>query len=200
MTAHIDTCGSSAPPLDPRVRRTRRLLQDALHSLLGEKRFSAITVQDIAARATVNRATFYAHYVDKQALAADVLRTALRNAVLAQFNEHPALTRENLVRLAVAVFEFVGSAHQSCPKMAAELQDTVGAPLQEELYDIIEEWLSQSVTYIRLFPGCAKSTVAVTLSCSIHGGAHRWSRSIPRPPAEQVGREIISILLPIHKP
>jgi AcrR family transcriptional regulator len=47
--------------MDPRVRRTRKLLQDALRSLLFERRFSRISVQDIAERATVNRATFYAH-------------------------------------------------------------------------------------------------------------------------------------------
>ncbi|MBI4304912.1 MAG: TetR family transcriptional regulator, partial [Chloroflexi bacterium] len=47
-------------PQDPRVKRTRKLLHDAFDSLLSEKSFEAITVQDIAERATVNRATFYA--------------------------------------------------------------------------------------------------------------------------------------------
>ena len=50
---------------DPRVKRTRKLLQDALLELLAEKSFDAITVQDIAERSTINRATFYAHFVDK---------------------------------------------------------------------------------------------------------------------------------------
>src|ERR1700719_441570 len=54
--------------LDPRIRRTRHLLQDALRRLLQEKEFDKISVQDIAEAATLNRATFYDHYPDKFAL------------------------------------------------------------------------------------------------------------------------------------
>jgi AcrR family transcriptional regulator len=50
---------------DLRVRRTRKLLIQALIELTIEKGFAAITVQDIANRAMVNRATFYRHYLDK---------------------------------------------------------------------------------------------------------------------------------------
>jgi AcrR family transcriptional regulator len=52
-------------PGDLRVRRTRKMLMQALIELTIEKGFSAITVQDIAERAMVNRATFYRHYLDK---------------------------------------------------------------------------------------------------------------------------------------
>ena len=54
--------------LDPRVRRTRQLLQCALGKLLKEKEFEKISVQEIADAATLNRATFYDHYDDKFAL------------------------------------------------------------------------------------------------------------------------------------
>jgi len=53
------------PTEDLRVRRTRKSLMQALIELTIEKGFSAITVQDIADRAMVNRATFYRHYLDK---------------------------------------------------------------------------------------------------------------------------------------
>ena len=53
------------PTEDLRVRRTRKLIQRALIELTIEKGFSAITVQDIAERAMVNRVTFYRHYTDK---------------------------------------------------------------------------------------------------------------------------------------
>jgi len=46
--------------LDPRIRRTRQLLQDALKRLLEEKEFDKITIQNITEAATLNRATFYA--------------------------------------------------------------------------------------------------------------------------------------------
>jgi len=77
-------CGHAARPLpgkaeamnpnDPRVKRTRQLLQQALMDLLREKGFQAITVQDIAERATLNRATFYAHFTDKYDLIDNVMR------------------------------------------------------------------------------------------------------------------------------
>src|SRR6266568_3888255 len=54
--------------VDPRIRRTRVLLQQALGKLLETKEFDKISVQDIAEAATVNRATFYDHYTDKFAL------------------------------------------------------------------------------------------------------------------------------------
>ena len=53
---------------DRRVKRTRRALHEALIGLILEKGYEAITVQDIADRADVGRSTFYAHFVDKDAL------------------------------------------------------------------------------------------------------------------------------------
>ena len=50
---------------DPRVRRTRRLLREALFALLREKPFESISVRDITERAELNHATFYLHYDDK---------------------------------------------------------------------------------------------------------------------------------------
>src|SRR5277367_1824799 len=59
---------SDCQVLDPRIRRTRKLLQGALGSLLLSKSFDEVSVQDITEAATVNRATFYDHYTDKYAL------------------------------------------------------------------------------------------------------------------------------------
>src|SRR5438105_6251027 len=53
---------------DRRVQRTRQLLQDALISMMIEKGYEATTVQDIIDRANVGRATFYAHFADKETL------------------------------------------------------------------------------------------------------------------------------------
>jgi AcrR family transcriptional regulator len=53
---------------DRRSQRTRRLLGDAFLALLAEKRYDAITVQDVIERANVGRTTYYAHFQDKEAL------------------------------------------------------------------------------------------------------------------------------------
>ena len=53
---------------DLRVRRTRKLLQQALIEGTVEKGFAALTVRDVTERAMVNRSTFYRHYLDKNDL------------------------------------------------------------------------------------------------------------------------------------
>jgi AcrR family transcriptional regulator len=53
---------------DRRVQRTRKLLQEALMTLILEKGYEAMTIQDIIDRANVGRATFYNHFLDKQDL------------------------------------------------------------------------------------------------------------------------------------
>lgn len=59
--------------LDPRVIRTRQMLRDALMSLIPEMGYDAITVQHITDRATLNRATFYLHFSDKQDLLSQII-------------------------------------------------------------------------------------------------------------------------------
>ena len=53
---------------DRRVRKTRQALQEALIALILEQGYESITVQDILDRANVGRSTFYAHFLDKEAL------------------------------------------------------------------------------------------------------------------------------------
>jgi AcrR family transcriptional regulator len=60
--------------LDRRVRRSRRQLANALLALVVEKGYDAITIQEIADRADLNRATFYLHFNGKEELLIAALR------------------------------------------------------------------------------------------------------------------------------
>src|SRR3954470_4793055 len=62
------TQSPAARAIDPRVRRTRDRLGDALIELLQQKSFDSITVQEVLDRAGVGRSTFYVHFKDKQDL------------------------------------------------------------------------------------------------------------------------------------
>ncbi|MDQ3711262.1 MAG: TetR/AcrR family transcriptional regulator [Acidobacteriota bacterium] len=53
---------------DRRTRRTERNLREALISLILEKGYDRVTVQDIIDRADVGRSTFYAHFESKDKL------------------------------------------------------------------------------------------------------------------------------------
>jgi AcrR family transcriptional regulator len=54
--------------VDRRAARTRAKLHQALRSLIQQKDYRAITVEDICAAADVGRSTFYAHYAGKDDL------------------------------------------------------------------------------------------------------------------------------------
>ena len=55
---------------DPRVARTRTVINQALVELLFQRSYRSLTVSDICRKAGVGRATFYAHYPSKDALLA----------------------------------------------------------------------------------------------------------------------------------
>src|ERR1700756_565099 len=59
---------AAAESTDPRVLRSRQMLMEALLRLLNRKEFDDISIQEIADEANLNRATFYLHYPDKNAL------------------------------------------------------------------------------------------------------------------------------------
>ena len=71
------TIATAGPRVDPRARRTRQLLHQALLDLAREHALDEISVGDIAERATVSRATFYLHYRDRDDLLADVIDTMI---------------------------------------------------------------------------------------------------------------------------
>jgi AcrR family transcriptional regulator len=64
---------SNPAPLDRRSRRTRAALRSAFVTLVLEKGYEHVTVEDITDAADLARATFYAHYTDKGDLLAAIV-------------------------------------------------------------------------------------------------------------------------------
>ena len=83
---------------DRRIQRTRKLLQEALISMVVEKGYDATTVQDVIDRANVGRATFYAHFADKETLFHSRLED-LRSFIAAQQQQAPGKLGFSLVIL-----------------------------------------------------------------------------------------------------
>lgn len=86
---------------DRRVRRTRRMVQEALVALILEKGYDAVTVTDIIDRADVGRSTFYAHFSDKR----DVLYSNLDE--LAFLHPKPREETGELFAFSLPMFEHV---------------------------------------------------------------------------------------------
>ncbi len=75
-----------------RLRRTQKLLREALIELIEERGFDALTIGEMTERAMVSRAAFYRNYQDKYDLVEQIFEeamSALLNAVGELGPEHP---------------------------------------------------------------------------------------------------------------
>jgi AcrR family transcriptional regulator len=171
--------------LDPRVVRTRQLLRDALVSLIADKGFDALTVQDIADRATLNRATFYLHYQDKHDLLVKSLHDAIDElmADIGPMGENGQLVVEGPQRPIKRVFEHVAQhARFYQVMMGAEGVPAFIAGVRDYIAEITLGWLSSLQT------APEKSTVpleivANSLSWSLLGVLIWWlEHDMPYPP------------------
>jgi AcrR family transcriptional regulator len=98
---------------DLRVRRTRKLLWEALMTELSERAFEEITVTDICKRAMVHRTTFYKHYEDKYALLEQGMRQMYDTLVAeAQHAPPSAFSEENPPPYFIRLFEHVAEHQQ----------------------------------------------------------------------------------------
>ena len=75
--------------IDRRVLRTRRVLCDAMLTLLVEREYESITVGEITQRADLNRATFYLHFNSKDELLIAALEDRF-DALVAEFGDLPS--------------------------------------------------------------------------------------------------------------
>ena len=75
---------------DLRVRRTQKLIRDALITLIEERGFDAITVGEIASRAMVSRTAFYRYYEDKY----DLVMKLFEETVITMNNDFDVFRRD----------------------------------------------------------------------------------------------------------
>ena len=92
---------------DRRTLKTRKALGAALVSLMREKNYEAISVQEILDRADIGRSTFYTHYRDKNELLVDgleglreFLQEAQKTAAITATHNH-----EKVIGFSLAMFE-----------------------------------------------------------------------------------------------
>jgi len=98
---------------DLRVRRTHKLLWEALMAELSERAFEEISVKDICERAMVHRTTFYKHYEDKYALLEQGMRQMYDALVAAEEHVPPsAFSVEHPPPYFIRLFEHVAQHQQ----------------------------------------------------------------------------------------
>ncbi len=181
--------------MDPRVRRTRGLIEVAFRALLTERSYADITVADITAKATVNRATFYLHFEDKEHLATSLMQEELDTALCARLEHGMPLTVETLGGIAEVVYDFFERRIVGYGERDKELAPTLMAVMQETVQALVRKWLDLDENAMTLFPGATKDDVATVLAWALYGGASRWSHLRQRPPAAEAARRVVRLLI-----
>ena len=178
---------------DPRVKRTRKLLQQTLLELMNEKTFDAITVQDIAERSTLNRATFYAHFEDKYDLLDSIMREGVEQALAGAVSITAAVSADTLRILCRTVFDFLSNLQDHCKPRDKQFDPLLEKAVQDVLQGFVGRWLLQASR--AAFPGDANvETVASVISWTIFGAASQWSRGLRAQPADVVAGQVVGVL------
>src|ERR1700682_4479369 len=178
--------------LDPRIRRTRQLLQDALRKLLEQKGFDDITVQDITEAATLNRATFYAHYPDKFALLEELIRVSFLQ-LLAQRNVRFDGTCSSAFKaIILAVSDYLAEVQKSFSSKQHQFEPFVEATVIDQIRQLLLYGFRSHPTERRI----SEELVAATASWAIYGAAKQWGDTAEHVSAE----EFVSVAVDLVKP
>jgi len=124
---------------DARVRRTQRRLREAIVSLIHEKSYPAIVVDEILERAEVGRSAFYAHFPNKDALLASGIEQML-HATPPRALPSSVGRFGNALRFSFPVFEYIGQCRQAAAaKMGMKGRRIVHQHLQRVLVEHIRD-------------------------------------------------------------
>jgi AcrR family transcriptional regulator len=179
---------------DPRIRRTRQLLQSALQTLMQTRAFDEISVQDITDVATVNRATFYDHYTDKFALF-DALVGGGFHKLLHERNIHfdgtcPAAA----AAIILATCDYLTQSHANgeCNRQHA-FEPLMESAMTTAIHRVLIKGMMKSASTSVLPP----AMLASTASWAIYGAVKQWFYTPDHPPAEEIVTPILQLILPI---
>ena len=158
--------------VDPRVKRTRELIVRAFNQLVAEKGHTGLTVQEIAERATINRATFYAHFSDQYELFDYVISEAFREELRRRLPDSPGLSEETLKALVLAACDYLSGLNTACSRTDRQFRPLIEARVQGELYRLLLEWIEASP-----LTGNQPEVTASVVSWAIFGVGLQWSRN-----------------------
>lgn len=133
-------------PLDRRVRRTRHALEQALISLILEKGYDAVTIEDITNRADLGRTTFYLHFKDKEDLLMQTIDSIAEDflehheAVLGQFESpESAINKLKLNMDRRVIYQIFLHAHDNADLYKVMLRGEGGIKASRRLVDLIKD-------------------------------------------------------------
>ncbi|MEM8858006.1 MAG: TetR/AcrR family transcriptional regulator [Chloroflexota bacterium] len=90
---------------DRRVRRTRKLLQDALIRLIRRKPLAKIQIKEIVEEADVSRSTFYKHFETKEQVLFSLIEDLFEKVRTTVFDEEKSEEGFNILQLLTLSYE-----------------------------------------------------------------------------------------------
>jgi AcrR family transcriptional regulator len=183
---------------DPRIRRTRQLLQGALRTLMQTRSFEEISVQDIAEVATVNRATFYDHYNDKFALL-DALIAGGFHMLLHERNvQYDASCPAAASAIIQAACDYLVLMHQgSGCKARSPFEPLIDAAIIGAIRRILIRNGPPAFPPSNLQSDLQSEMITTAVSSAIYGAAKEWFNSPNRPSVEEIVPQILALVLPM---
>ena len=181
--------GAVAEATDPRIVRSRQMLMEALAKLLYRKEFDAISVQEIADEATLNRATFYLHYADKNALLQAMTAARFRDLIARRglsFTDCDGALRA----IALGVCDYLAET-TGCPSQLTKM------PLEGSIIPVVEGMFLAGAAHHPAQPGVDPVLLGTTAAWAIFGAARRWLQTPDRIPAEEMAAKIEAMVKPI---
>ena len=132
---------------DARVRRTQRRLREAIVSLIHEKSYPAIVVNEMLERADVGRSVFYAHFPNKDALLASGIDQMLH--ATAPRTMPPSVGGfVNALRFSFPVSDYIGQCRQAADaKMGRRGRQIVHQHLHRVLAEHINDDVRQALQH-----------------------------------------------------
>lgn len=179
--------------LDPRIRRTRGLLQDALKRLLEEKDFDKITIQDISEAATLNRATFYAHYPDKFALLEELIRVSFLQLLECRKIRFDGSCATAFHPIVLAVCDYLAELQKSRSSKQHQFEAFVEGTVIDQIRVVLMDGYKKHPAETSINP----ELVAATASWAIYGAAKQWVNNPDRPPSEDFVATAVNLVRPI---
>jgi AcrR family transcriptional regulator len=180
---------STGEAMDPRILRSRRMLMDALVKLLTKKEFDDISIQEIADEATLNRATFYLHYTDKNALLQAMTGVRFRD-LIARRGITFADCNGALRAIALGVCDYLAET-TGCPTQLARM------PLEVSIIPVVEGMFKEGLARHGIAPGVDAALLATTAAWAVFGAARRWFQTPNRIPAEEMAARIETMVNPV---
>ncbi|TBL71610.1 TetR family transcriptional regulator [Paenibacillus thalictri] len=180
---------------DPRVKRTRQLLIQSFMELLEHKKnIYSISVQDITDRATVNRATFYAHFEDKYAFLECWMKEKFQRKLAETLPNSSISNMSSLRTLILTIFEFLALTRQYMIRTPenSQYEPLFEIAMQKELYQLLLKWLIEESNG-SVSRELVEST-ALVISWGILGTAVQWSRNPQNRRAEDMVRDVLVIV------